>query len=74
MLLNIGPETRNVSGADGVDGASKLSKSENFVICCCFLGWYHRLSLAHDVQDVRPRMGVPPPPQKNTFPEKSALD
>ena len=74
MLLNIGPETRNVSGADGVDGASKLSKPENFGICCCFLGWYPRLSLAYDVQGVRPRGWGYPPPLKNTFPEKSPLD
>ena len=52
---------------DGVDGASKLSTSENFVICCCFLGWYPRLSLAYDVQDVRPRGGGTPIPKKTRF-------
>ena len=53
--------------ADGGDGASELSKSKNFVICCCFFGWYPRLSLAYDVQDMRPGGGGSPlPPKKKT--------
>ena len=73
LFLKIGPETRNFSDADGGDGASKLSKPENFVICCCFLGWYPHHSLAYDVQDVDPGSGGTPPPPKTMIPGKNTV-